>query len=321
MALFNPDPAKIGAAIGKTAGARAAQKVAQSMSPKLVRDVQRVLSVGSTIGNLLGMSTGIGAIDGLLSLSGGSREAATPLLGGLTLSQAQRIHEQLRAARVSLKNLFFIRITDPNPPEGSYPGGTLGDSLGVSKIGPAMGAVSSGISGAVGALAGAALSSAAGAFMGGLGLSSGAAGGANSIGQIAVDSFDLLALDVSYGASLVSDHQQIGGSFIDRPTGMEPQELQLVTMDDEVGSIKRWFDGKREQVVHSDGTFGLPSEYLLNIEIVHAVPSEEVPTADLAYSKTLRLRPQSISIEHSRRDQGVAELQLSFAQFDGFMGV
>lgn len=326
MGLLNVDLASVGQTLAKTAAGKAAQAVAQSMSPKLVQDVQRVLSVGGFAGQLLGIKTGIGALDGILGLGGSPREAGTPLLGGLSLRQAQTMYEQVSAARVARKNLFFLRILDTNQPKGVYParspasGGGLAGLI-ESRIGPAIGTVMSGISGAVssiGSAVGGPLGGVVGNMVGGaLGLSSGS--GSNSISNIALSTFDLLAMDVSYGASISGDHIQVGSSFIDRPTGRDPSEVQITTMDDEAGSIKRWFDGKLDQIARKDGTMGLPAEYLVTIEVVHAIPSAQVPGFSLAYKKVLSLRPASIQHELSRRDQALSELQMTFAQHDYFM--
>lgn len=328
MALFNLNPSAIGSQIAATAAGKAAQAIAQSMSPKLVQDVQRVLKIGNVVGNTLGIKTGIGVLDNLFSLNGGSTDTPTPLLGGLTLTQAKAIYEQVKSARVSKKNLFFLRITDPNPPIGVYstrdPNSEAQEAGGLfsSVIGAAVGGITSSIAGTVGAIAGSAAGSYAGKLassaIGGVLGGTGGSASPNGVGTIAVASFDMLAMDVSYGASIVSDHVQIGSGFIDRVTGRSPSEMSITTMDDEAGSIKRWYNGKIEQIAHHDGTFGLPAEYLVDIQVVHAIPSELVPGYKFAYSKTVRLRPQSIQLELSRRDQAVEELQLQFSQFDSF---
>jgi hypothetical protein len=323
MALFNVDPRAIGEQIGTTAAARAAQAVAQSMSPKLVRDVQRVLKIGNIVGNTLGLRTGIGVLDNLFSL-GGIEDTPSALLGGLTLKQVKVMHDQMKAARVAKKNLFFIRVMDQKPPTGSYQSGganNVANSLSgliSSRIGPAVGTISSGISSAVNSIAGPSAGKFASELTGGALIALGL-GGANSIGAIAANSFDLLAMDVSYGPSLISDHVQVGSGFIDRPTGRNPTELSITTMDDEAGSLKRWFNGKMDQVALPDGTFGLPADYLVTIEIVHAIPSAEVPGYELAYSKTMRMRAQTLQVDLSRREQAVAELSMTWTQFDNWM--
>ena len=310
MALLNINPSAIGQTIATTAASKAAQAVAQKMSPKLVQDVQRVLQVGNFVGNGLGIKTGVGAIDNLLGL-GNLQDEQSPLLGGLTFRQAQAIHERMMAMRIAVKNLFFIRVYDENPPEGSYAPAAPVSPSGLS------GLVASGIGAAAGAL-----SKAVGSFGGAARSAIGIVGGsaATSVGSIAVSSFDMLALDVSYGPSIIGDHVQIGGAFIDKPTGRTPTELQVTTMDDEAGTLKRWFDAKMEQVVHTDGTFGLPAEYLVTFEIVHAVPSDEVPNQVRAYRKIMRMRAASAQIDLSRREQAVSELQMTFTQYDNFAG-
>lgn len=321
MALINFDPSAVGNTIVTTAAGKAAQAAAQAMSPKLVKDVQRVLKVSSTVGNLVGLKTGINLVDDLLGLTGGNKNAASPLLGGLTLAQAKAIHDQQRALRVAKKNLFFIRITDESLPNEVYPGKSAQSSTGSGGIGGLISSVTKMGAGLVSGVAKTVAASATNALMGKLGISAGGISDGTSVGEIAINCFDMLAVDVSYGSSINADHVQVGSSFIDRPLGTTPNEIQITTMDDEAGSLKRWFEAKQAQIVKTDGTFGLPAEYLLTIEIVHAIPSPEVATVDLAYSKVMRVRTQSINIEHSRRDQAVAELQMQFNQFDAFMGL
>ncbi|MGW8422780.1 hypothetical protein [Comamonas sp. HJ-2] len=318
MALLKINPTAIGDMLGRTAGAKIAASIAQAASPKFVRDVQRVLDTSRLIGDLLGTNMPINGIP-------------LELLGGLSLQQAKAIHSQMMEMRVARKSLFFIRITDENPPIGEYQpkSSIVDDSLGglvkngISRIGAAAGSAVNGIAGAVNDIAGKQASMAAkgllGGVVGGLGLSTGSTG--ESISQIAVSAFDLLAMDVNYSVSLQGDHQQIGSGFIDKPTGISPAELSITTMDDQAGTIKRWFDGKQAQVAHIDGTMGLPAEYLVTIEVVHAVASEQVANSLRAYSYTKRYRANSRSIDLSRRDQGLAEVQLNFTQFDNFMGV
>jgi hypothetical protein len=323
MALLNINPAAIGKTIAATAGGRLAQAVAQAASPKVVQDVQRVLKIGNLAGNVLGLRTGMSALDNLLGLTGGTEDTPSAALGGLTLNQARAVHAQLQAARIARKNLFFLRIEDANPPRGSYQPAAQGQGGGLaglvqSRLGGALGTVTKGITNGVSSVLGGGAGAAAGGFA--RSLINGALGGGNSIAQIALNTFDMMAIDVSYGTSLVSEHTQVGGSFIDKPMGLNPTELSVQTMDDEAGTLKRWFEGKVAQVAHADGTFGLPWEYLVQIEVVHAIPSEQVQGWESAYRKVLRLRPESIQVDQSRREQAVMEMGLVFKQFDGFMG-
>jgi hypothetical protein len=118
MALLKINPTAIGDMLGRTAGAKIAASIAQAASPKFVRDVQRVLDTSRLVGDLLGTNMPINGVP-------------LELLGGLSLQQAKAIHSQMMEMRVARKSLFFIRITDENPPIGEYqPSSIVDDSLG-----------------------------------------------------------------------------------------------------------------------------------------------------------------------------------------------
>jgi hypothetical protein len=133
---------------------------------------------------------------------------------------------------------------------------------------------------------------------------------------------NFLALDVSYSTNGVQgDKAAIGSAVMDRIHGGDHTELSITTLDDSAGTIKRWFQGKQRQAIAVDGTFGLPVDYCVTIEVVHGVPNNDVTGADLAFRSHLRMRPGSMPLELSRRDHGFAEIQLSFSQFDTFYPV
>lgn len=134
----------------------------------------------------------------------------------------------------------------------------------------------------------------------------------------------LLAVDVSYNpATLTGDKVVIGGAVMDRLTGSEAVELRITTMDDEIGTLKSWFDAKCAQAVAQDGTFGLPRDYCVLIEVVHGLPDPEVvaPSGSEPYSAHVWMRPVTVEHELSRREQALAELNMSFTQFDSFTGL
>lgn len=137
----------------------------------------------------------------------------------------------------------------------------------------------------------------------------------------ATDVLRLLATDVSYnGRSIASEKLPIGAALMDRPTGIEPVEVSITTMDDEVGSLKRWFHGKLEQIAHTDGTFGVPSEYQVDIEIVHGIASPDIDQKFVAraYTAVYTVRAATIQHELTRRDQGPEEIQMTFSQTDSW---
>lgn len=128
--------------------------------------------------------------------------------------------------------------------------------------------------------------------------------------------FNLFAVDVSYAPStLQGEKVQLGSATMDRLTGAEATEMTITTMDDSRGSLKRWFEAKAEQAAHRDGTFGLPSEYWLDIECYHATPQAR----EDAYKVNMRMRAQSIQHELSRRDQAMGEIVMAFTQSDSFI--
>jgi hypothetical protein len=128
--------------------------------------------------------------------------------------------------------------------------------------------------------------------------------------------FNLFAVDVSYAPStLTGEKVPLGSQSLDRLTGSEAVDLSITTMDDSRGSLKRWFDGKVAQAAHSDGTFGLPSEYWVDIECYHATPQAR----EDAYKINLRMRPQNTQHDLSRRDQAMSEVVMTFTQADTFL--
>lgn len=296
--MFKFDTGSLAQGLATTAAARIIREVSQSSGPKLVKDVQNVLSIGGLAGRALGMNTGISQLDAALGLAA-ARDLPHALLGGLSLRQAQAIHQQTRSMRVARKNLFFVRVSDRNPPVGNYQ--ARSQSLYESRIGEVSAAVKN---------PGAAVAGGLASFFG---------GGGQAIAEVAISTFDLLAVDVSYGTAIMGDTVQVGSSFIDKPTGRAPIEVQITTMDDEAGTLKKWFQAKQRQVAPLDGSTGLPADYLLDLEIVHAVPSDRVEGFSLAYASKLAVRAHSAQFELSRRDQALAEVQLQFVEFDPFM--
>lgn len=140
--------------------------------------------------------------------------------------------------------------------------------------------------------------------------------GASGVGGV----LDLLALDVSYSpCTLVGEKTNVGAAVLDRLSGVESVELSMTVMDDEAGTIKRWFEAKCRQAAHPDGTFGLPVDYCVDIEIVHAVAAEDVPTRAQPYTSHFTMRPQSIQLDLSRRESGFQEHTITFTEFDSFM--
>jgi hypothetical protein len=136
-----------------------------------------------------------------------------------------------------------------------------------------------------------------------------------------VPTMNLLALDVSFSpCTLPGEAVPIGGANMDKLTGTERVELRMTTLDDDQGSVKRWFIAKSDQAAGTDGTFGLPADYLVTVTIAQMDPLGELGTLQRMVHRWL-MRTGNIDIELSRRAPELEELQLSFVQFDTFMKV
>lgn len=133
------------------------------------------------------------------------------------------------------------------------------------------------------------------------------------------DGFNTFVIDVSFAPSTMpGEAVQIGSGNMDSLMSAERVELRMTVFDDARGSVKRWFLAKCDQATHIDGTFGLPVEYLVTIDLTHmATLGPGQPDERLRHK--LMMRPSNMEIELSRRDNGLEELQLSFTQFDTFV--
>lgn len=130
---------------------------------------------------------------------------------------------------------------------------------------------------------------------------------------------NMLALDVSLSPfTLPGESVPIGSANMDRLASSERVEVRMTTMDDERGSIKRWFMSKCAQATRKDGTFGLPSDYLMVLTITH-MASARTERSDPRLSQAFLVRPSNIDLELSRRAPELEELPLSFVEFDTFM--
>lgn len=130
---------------------------------------------------------------------------------------------------------------------------------------------------------------------------------------------NMLALDVSLTPfTLPGESVPIGSANMDRLASSERVEIRMTTMDDERGTVKRWFMSKCAQATHKYGTFGLPSDYLMTLTLTH-MASARTERDDPRLSQSWLVRPANIDLELSRRAPELEELPLSFVEFDTFM--
>lgn len=290
MALLSVNP-RFAQTLQRTAGARIAREVTQRLSSTGIKRLQQIMQAADFVGGVLGDY-------------GGFDSAVQPLLGGVTMREARETFALLSDARLTRKNLFFIELTDPNPPELGYverPAQATPESSRVGEIVNVARRVA-------GVGLGGGISAALGGVFGG--------GGVEALERPSVSQmFNLFATAASYTPiTMVGEKIAFGSAMMDRLTGTEAVELQITTMDDEVGTIKRWFEGKAKQAAHADGTFGVPGEYLIDISIFHAIPKPD----DRAYRFHAKMRPTTIQHDLGRSEQTMQELQMNFSQFDTF---
>lgn len=130
--------------------------------------------------------------------------------------------------------------------------------------------------------------------------------------------FNLLATEVEYSPQIVSgDKKKLGGAVSDAIQGSEAVELRITTMDDQNGTLKRWFAEHAQCATARDGTVGVPADYYIDFKIVHGIVSRDGLWG--GYESMGKFRPASIEVSLSRREQAMEELQMSFSQIDTFM--
>lgn len=131
--------------------------------------------------------------------------------------------------------------------------------------------------------------------------------------------FNLFATEVSYTpVTIQGDAVSVGSAQFDAAKGSERVEVRVTTLDDDKGTIKRWFNAKAAAFAHPDGTFGLPIDYLLHITILHSFIAEDAPGAGSGLKNKYLVRAGSIEHSLSRREDGLEEIQMTFVQHDTF---
>lgn len=137
-----------------------------------------------------------------------------------------------------------------------------------------------------------------------------------NIGGGSAPYLNLFATEVSYAPyTIAGEALRVGSGQFDKVDGIERVAMRLTTYDDSYGTIKRWFEDLHRRIAHKDGTFGIPSEYLVRFTITHASINEGEGGA---YSRELIMRAESLETDQSRREDALEELQMTFVQFDTF---
>lgn len=140
----------------------------------------------------------------------------------------------------------------------------------------------------------------------------------NTVGGWNTGLFNLFATEVEYAPFIISgEKRRVGGALVDAVQGNEPVELRLTTMDDQVGTLKRWYAAHHAAVAADDGTVGVPADYAITIKVVHSFITSE--SGEAGYKNIGLFRPANMEVSLSRREDGLQEVQLTFSQLDTFM--
>jgi hypothetical protein len=139
-------------------------------------------------------------------------------------------------------------------------------------------------------------------------------------------SFNMFVTGVDYSPiSTSGEKYQIGAGSMDSVRGREPVEMRITTLDDKKGTVKSWFEYKVSQMINDDGTVGVPADYLVKIRVLHAFITNDSNIADSqgngGYENSRLVRPVSMDLSLSRRDDGLQEVHLTFTQHATFMTV
>lgn len=130
--------------------------------------------------------------------------------------------------------------------------------------------------------------------------------------------FNMFVTDLDYAPfTLTGEKRKVGGATLDAVTGSDPMELRMTATDDKVGTLKRWFRDHQAAVSAEDGTVGVPGNYAVRIKIVHAFVTKDSNRG--GYEDIGNFRPANLELSLSRREDALAELQMTFTQLDTFM--
>lgn len=131
--------------------------------------------------------------------------------------------------------------------------------------------------------------------------------------------FNFFATSVSYSPSSTAiNRTTVGSGNFAVTTNAEAVTMRVTTLDDMAGTVKRWFEAAHGRMCKKNGLYGLPIDYLLSVEVAHAVFSEEANGFDFAYKNKYVMQPANIEYELDRRTDGLQELSMTFEQFSTF---
>lgn len=129
---------------------------------------------------------------------------------------------------------------------------------------------------------------------------------------------NMFCVELDYAPLTISgEKRKIGAASVDIVQSSDPVELRMTTMDDKMGTVKRWFEAHCSAAAAADGTVGVPGKYAILIKIVHAFITQASNWG--GYRNIGLFRPANLEVSLSRREDALQELQMTFVQLDTFM--
>ena len=129
---------------------------------------------------------------------------------------------------------------------------------------------------------------------------------------------NMFCTELDYSPLTISgEKRKVGAASVDIVQSADPMELRMTTMDDKLGTVKRWFELHCIAAAAADGTVGVPGLYAIKIKIVHAFVTQGSNWG--GYKSIGLFRPANLEVSLSRREDALQELQMTFAQLDTFM--
>lgn len=129
---------------------------------------------------------------------------------------------------------------------------------------------------------------------------------------------NMFCTELDYSPLAISgEKRKVGAASVDIVQSTDPTELRMTTLDDKLGTVKRWFESHCIAAAAADGTVGVPGVYAIKINIVHAFITQGSNWG--GYKNIGLFRPANLEVSLSRREDALQELQMTFSQLDTFM--
>lgn len=128
----------------------------------------------------------------------------------------------------------------------------------------------------------------------------------------APDDFDIYVKDITYGPiEIETEQDKVGGVTMTWPVAAAPVTATLTVRDHEDRRVSKWFSGRVAKMANADGTFNLPSDYVLKVRRYSLLSDDSEEETD-----EWKMIPTTLGeISESRDNSGHLEFPLVLIQF------